>query len=233
MSRLNRRPAHRGPPTVVFDGPERILISGAARGVGLACAKALARCGARLFLVDRDRVAVQHVAERLGAAWKACDAVCDADIDSLAEDLATRFPVVDMLINTAGRGYIRSLAMMRVSQAVLPLMRHHGRTGTIFNIASVGGFTRADGLFPYASSLVAFQRLSDALAKQTANSAVSVIRFTPRTTATDSGSAKPYRLHRMEEQDTVAQVIAYVAGGRGSFNVSCRRLGGTSLAATG
>ena len=84
----------------------RTLITGAAQGIGLACAEELAAQGADLVLVDRNEARLADVAETLkakghGVKYLALDltdleAVKEA-IGTLAEDT-----VIDILVNNAG-----------------------------------------------------------------------------------------------------------------------------------
>ncbi len=150
----------------------RVLISGAASGVGLACAEAFAAHGAELVLCDHDGTGLTRAAERLGGYAHFCDSIAETSVAIFAAEVASRFPSVDVLINAAGRGYVRTLAMMRVTRAVLPLLRAGQGSRFVFNVAPLDGFTAANGIFPYAGSIAAFERLSEALAEQVRGTAI-------------------------------------------------------------
>ncbi len=82
------------------------LITGAAQGIGLACAKALGEMGAQLVLSDINEAGVQAAAESLGngALAIACD-VSDADqVNHLFDQIENKLGVVTMLVNNAGIG---------------------------------------------------------------------------------------------------------------------------------
>src|SRR3954469_21392954 len=100
-----------------------VLVSGAAGGVGLACAEAFAARGAELVLSDRDGTALTRAAQRLGAHARFCDAISETSVAIFADDLASEFASIDVIINAAGRGYVRTLAMMRMTRAMMPLLR--------------------------------------------------------------------------------------------------------------
>ena len=200
-------------------GRTRLLISGAASGVGLACAEAFAACGAKLILCDGERTHLQSLAGRLGAHWFVCDAVCDASVAALVSQVTAQFSGIDVLINAAGSGYVRSLGMVRATRALTPLLQAGGGRRLIVNIAPAGGFTSSDGMFPYAGSEEAFQRLSRAVAEQTRHPMITVVsivpRLTRRKTGADSGSTeRPYRLERVDEAATAARILALVAAAR-------------------
>ena len=144
----------------------RVLIAGGGGGVGAACAEALAGQGAELVLCDIDGIALTAAAERMMAFARFCDAIEENSVAIFAAEIAERFSSIDVLINAAGRGYVRALAMMRITRAFMPLLRRAAGRRLLINIAPAGGFVASDGMFPYASSLGAFERLSDALAEQ-------------------------------------------------------------------
>jgi len=161
------------------DKAPRVLIAGAGGGVGLACAEAFAARGAHLVLIDCDGIALSAAASRLGAISRHCDAIGSCSVEILAEELRSLVPAMDVVVNAAGRGYVRTLAMARVTQAMLPLLRKGSGHRLVFNIPSTGRFPDPDGMFPYASSLDGFQRLSAVLKEQTRGSGIEVVTIAP------------------------------------------------------
>jgi NAD(P)-dependent dehydrogenase (short-subunit alcohol dehydrogenase family) len=161
------------------DNAPRVLIAGAGGGVGLACAEAFASHGAKLVLTDCDGIALSAAAGRLGAISRHCDAIGSCSVEILAEEMRSLLPALDVVVNAAGRGYVRTLAMARVTQAMLPLLRKGSGRRLVFNIPSTGRFPDPDGMFPYASSLDGFQRLSAVLKEQTRGSGIEVVTIAP------------------------------------------------------
>ena len=157
----------------------RVLIAGAGGGVGLACAEAFAAHGAKLVLTDCDGLALSAAASSLGAISRHCDAIGSCSVDILAEEMRSLVPALDVVINAAGRGYVRTLAMARVTQAMLPLLRKVTGRLLVFNIPSTGRFPDPDGMFPYASSLDGFRRVSAVLNQQTRGSGIEVVTIAP------------------------------------------------------
>jgi len=150
-----------------------ILITGACRGIGLRCAEALAGRGAELLLCDIDATSLEEVADRLGTGEKwLCDVASEESVSSLADRVTERFSSMDMVINAAGGGYARTLGMYRVSRALLPAL---GR-GTNKLLVNVPPSPRDsdEPAFPYASSRLAFHRLSSALAFEARGTPISV-----------------------------------------------------------
>jgi meso-butanediol dehydrogenase/(S,S)-butanediol dehydrogenase/diacetyl reductase len=79
-----------------------VLITGAAGGIGAACARRLAAEGARLVLTDLDGPAVERLAGELGQVAVQGDVTVRADIDRMVETAYGRWGRLDVLFNNAG-----------------------------------------------------------------------------------------------------------------------------------
>ena len=196
----------------------RVLVTGAGAGAGLACAEALAASGAELILTDCDGIALTRSADRLGAFSRFCDAIGGSSVEVFAAELLSLFDGIDVLINAAGRGYVRTLAMTRMTQAMLPLLRRAAGCKLVVNISSAGGFVSRDGMFPYASSLEAFDRLSERLRDQVRGMGIEVVNIAPRLapgrTANALWSDRLYELQQIDEQDIAARILDLIAAAR-------------------
>jgi NAD(P)-dependent dehydrogenase (short-subunit alcohol dehydrogenase family) len=199
-------------------GTLRVLVCGGANGVGLACAEAFAARGAELILADCDGIALTRAADRLNAFSRYCDAIAETSVEAFAEEMNGRFSSIDVLINAAGRGYVRALAMTRMSRAMLPLLRRGRGYRLIANIGSGGGFASSDGLFPYASSQVSFKQLSNSIAEQSRATGIEVVQIAPRLLrgrqANSHWSDRLYLLQRVDEQDAAERLVARVSVNR-------------------
>lgn len=157
-----------------FDSAPRVLITGAAGGVGRVCADMLAQMGAELILCDHDAKALAGASEALDAVGRYCDVSSEASVTVLAADIMQTYGSLDMVINAAGGGYERTLGMYRVSRALLPALKRGDGQGLLVNISPVDEEID-QAIFPYASSDQAFRRLSSALAAETRGTPVRVL----------------------------------------------------------
>lgn len=145
------------------------LVTGAARGLGLAAAEALLADGAKVMLTDVDAQAGQAAADRLGrnASFRVQDVCSVAQWDETLDALATLWGPVDVLVNNAGIGEFASVEEVSLAswQRTLDInlggpflgtraaiARMKGRGGSIINIASIEGLVGEAGLPAYNAS---------------------------------------------------------------------------------
>jgi NAD(P)-dependent dehydrogenase (short-subunit alcohol dehydrogenase family) len=193
----------------------RVLVSGAADGVGLACAYVFADRGAELILCDSDGTGLTRASDQVGGFSRYCDVISETSVTVFGAEVAARFDSIDVLINAAGKGYVRTLGMMQMSRTLLPLLRRGEGRRLIINVAPAGGLALASNIFPYASSRAGFQGLSDALADQTRGSMIDVVGLTPdlRREAEDGVEAL-YRVERVDAAATALRILDLVASAR-------------------
>ncbi|WP_298400603.1 SDR family NAD(P)-dependent oxidoreductase [Sphingobium sp.] len=221
----------------------RIMVTGAASGIGLATAQMFAREGAALSLLDRDAPALARIADDLGAHHASVDLPDEVGIDRAVQAAAAAMDGIDGLINVAGIGGMGRLAdlsladwnrtigvnltaPMLLMRAVLPHMLAAGQ-GTIVNVASGQGLTpSASGMASYCASKGGLVTLSKALALELApairvNCVCPGVVDTPllpasmRAAARESGS--PYALKRVGEAEEVASAILFLASAESAF----------------
>lgn len=134
-----------------------IFLTGAAEGIGHECAKAYAREGARVALVDRNAEKVFAAASALGAAHLAivADVADSVQVKSAVEATLARFGRIDAIHNNAGIAHpAKALhetdedewdALMRVNLKSVYLTTRHGYAalkasrGAILNTSSMVG----------------------------------------------------------------------------------------------
>jgi len=73
---------------IAGDSGLRVLITGAADGVGLACAYAFAERGAELILTDSDGAGLTRATDAVGGFSRFCDVVSEASVAVFAAEVA-------------------------------------------------------------------------------------------------------------------------------------------------
>jgi NAD(P)-dependent dehydrogenase (short-subunit alcohol dehydrogenase family) len=157
------------------------VVTGAAAGIGLAVAEALAEAGVQLVLCDIDPEAGHAAAARLGATFVAADVRVEIELEQLFAVAQERRGGVDLLVNNAGGreppAYpevpatswtgvldLNLRAPMLASQLAIESMRRRGG-GAIVNVASSAGVGFGPHVMPeYAAAKAGLMRLTGALA---------------------------------------------------------------------
>ncbi|MEQ8206898.1 MAG: glucose 1-dehydrogenase [Woeseia sp.] len=162
------------------------LITGAAQGIGAACAGRLAAEGARVLLTDINSAGAEQQAAAINQQYPGRAAACRHDVSSADEWLQAIAAVEEtwgglhILVNNAGIGALanieeETLENWRHVHAVdldsvflgcklaIPLMRRSGG-GSIVNISSISGIIAGHNLAAYNSAKAAVGHLSKSVA---------------------------------------------------------------------
>ena len=84
-------------------GPQRVLVTGGAGGIGLAIARAFAIAGARVHIADPDEPAVAAVtADVTAITGSVCDITDPGSVAAMFDDLTQALGGLDVLVNNAG-----------------------------------------------------------------------------------------------------------------------------------
>jgi 2-keto-3-deoxy-L-fuconate dehydrogenase len=157
------------------------LVTGAGSGIGAAIATTFARAGAMIWVVDRDASAgAKTVAAIRAEGGKADFAALDVSSEADAAALATRLPVLDVLVNNAGIGHVGNLlgttaadldrmhavnvrGPFNLCKAFVPAMLTRGK-GSVINLGSIGGVVAVRDRLAYTISKHAVVGLTRSLA---------------------------------------------------------------------
>jgi 3-hydroxybutyrate dehydrogenase len=149
------------------------LVTGAASGIGRACARRLAAAGAKALVVDRDADGVRRVADEVGGSARVVD-LTDLDaVDELGGE-------PDVVVNNAGFQHVAPLeefpperfsqmlrvmveAPFRIVRRALPRMYAQG-WGRVVNISSVHGLRASPYKAAYVTAKHGLEGLSKAIA---------------------------------------------------------------------
>jgi len=182
------------------------LITGASRGIGLACAQTLAKAGVRIVLTARNRELLEQAAtgirEQGGEAHVVeLDMSAGDSIKSVLTGAAKEFGRIDILVNNAA--ITRDGIAMRMKkqdwdtvidtnlsgaflacQAVLPSMMKE-RWGRIVNISSVVARSGNAGQANYSASKAGLIGLTKSLAQEMGSRGITVNAVAPGFIETD------------------------------------------------
>jgi 3-oxoacyl-[acyl-carrier protein] reductase len=205
-----------------FEIKDRVaLVAAASRGIGFACARELAREGARVFLCSRDHQhagdAALKIHEETGAdvAGLACDVTNEAEVERFVNLALERGGRIDICVTNAGGPPARTfaeteldtfrsafelnaLSAIRFAKLVLPGMLER-RWGRIINITSVSVKQPIDGLLLSNTVRAGLTGWAKTLSNEVAAQGVTVNNVAPGYTLT-------------ERQDEVAEARSKAAG---------------------
>jgi meso-butanediol dehydrogenase/(S,S)-butanediol dehydrogenase/diacetyl reductase len=85
------------------------LVTGAASGIGAACARRMARDGAHLLLADLNGDGANSLADELGQAFIQADVTRATDVQRMLDMAYDRWGRLDVLFNNAGIAQVRQL----------------------------------------------------------------------------------------------------------------------------
>lgn len=220
------------------------IVTGAARGIGLATTKQFLAEGRRVAMIDRDAEALMAEA---GALENVLPVVCDVSqpeqVDAMIAEVAGAFGRVDALVNNAGVadfGPIEETSFERwrtvmatnldgvflCSQAAIPELRK--TSGAIVNIASISGLRASTLRVAYGTSKAGVIQLTQQQAAELGEYGIRANCVAPGPVRTKLAMAVHSQeiidayhdaipLNRYGSEDEIASVIVFLCSDKASY----------------
>ncbi len=225
-------------PSAPSDDRARVLITGAASGMGRALALRYAGEGAFLVLADTNAnglAALEPAIGRLGgsALGVPTDVSRPDEVSALVESAHSAGGRIDVLVNCAGIGVYAGVAEIAPAEwqrilgvnllgtiyttlAVLPRMRER-RSGVIVNVASMSGILATPFTVPYCASKFGVIGFSRGLRAEVARDGVRVVVVNPgivRTEFARHATKGSFRILGREVSSATASFLSRVESSR-------------------
>ncbi len=185
---------------------QNAIVTGGARGIGLAIARRLLNSGARVSLWDKDESALAAAASALNAGealmTQPVDVTSPSETESAAKATRARLGGLQIVVNNAGIAGVNRKTwelspaewnqvididlngVFLVCRATVPLLLESGY-GRIVNIASIAGKEGNPNAAHYSAAKAGVIGLTKSLGKELATSGINVNCVTPAVIETD------------------------------------------------
>lgn len=220
------------------------IVTGAARGIGLATTKLFLKEGRRVAMIDRDGEELARAAAGLDNVLPiTCDVSVEAQVAAMVAQVAEAFGSIDALVNNAGVADFRPMGQTELqiwrtvmatnldgvfitSQAVIPRMTRGG--GAIVNIASISGLRASTLRVAYGTSKAAVIHLTRQQAAELGELGIRANCVAPGPVDTKLALAvhspeiraayhDAIPLNRYGTEDEIAQVIVFLCSDKASY----------------
>lgn len=220
------------------------IVTGAARGIGLATTKLFLAEGRRVAMIDRDGDELMRVAADLDAVLPViCDVSIPEQVAAMAAQVLEAFGRIDALVNNAGvadfgpigdTDFERWRTVMATnldgvflcSQAIIPALRRV--SGAIVNIASISGLRASTLRVAYGTSKAAVIQLTKQQAAELGEDGVRANCVAPGPVKTKLAMAvhspeiiaayhDALPLNRYGTENEIAEVILFLCSDKASF----------------
>ncbi len=210
------------------------MVTGASRGIGEHCARALAAEGARVALAARTTADLERLVAELPHAPVAIEAdlMAEGAGEKLAAEAMEALGGVDILVNNAGTGELRGndegvlrlnyLAPLETTRALASNMIERGH-GSVIHMSSIAGCTGVSELPTYGATKAALDSLTRSQAARYGARGLRVNAVAPGLIVTEmweegrklpglaDGLEKHIALRRWGTPDEIAPAVVFLA----------------------
>jgi 3-oxoacyl-[acyl-carrier protein] reductase len=211
-----------------------VIVTGAARGIGLEVAKHFNNSGAEVVMVDFDGDEVKQAAETINATAVQADVSNTDDVERVVNDTVKRTGRIDVLVNNAGILRDRVLwkltdedfsqvldvhagGTFRFTRAVVPHFRAQNY-GRIINVTSYSGIRGNRGQANYSTAKAGIIGLTKTSAKELAAFGITVNAISPNAATRMTASIPDEKVSevtgpiaRFADPAEMANAIAFLA----------------------
>jgi meso-butanediol dehydrogenase / (S,S)-butanediol dehydrogenase / diacetyl reductase len=220
------------------------VVTGAARGIGLATTRLFLENGWRVAMIDRDEAELQRASEELSGTLPIC---CDVSIPNMVDEMVPKvlleFGRIDALVNNAGVAFFKPLeetdfecwrttmatnldGVFLCTQAAIPALKES--RGAVVNIASISAVRASTLRVAYGTSKAAVVHLTKQLAVELGDYGVRVNCVSPGPVKTQLAAAvhspeiiKAYYdgipLNRSATEQDIAETIVFLCSEKASY----------------
>lgn len=220
---------------IAFDFTGRtVIVTGAARGIGLEVARSFRQAGAQVVMADFDGDVLESVAAEIGGIAAQADVSKTDDAERVIQTAIERTGRIDVLVNNAGILRDRVLwkltdddwesvlavhtgGTFRFTRAAIPHMREQGY-GRIINVTSYTGLHGNRGQANYATAKAGIVGFTKTAAKELAGFGVTVNAISPQAATRMTASIPEERIPelsgpipRFADPSEIAGAIEFLA----------------------
>ena len=220
------------------------VVTGAARGIGLATTKLFLEHSWRVAMIDRDEAELQKASQELpGALPVYCDVSIPAMVEEMVSKVQLAFGRIDALVNNAGVAFFKPLentdfecwrtimatnldGVFLCTQAAIPALKDS--KGAVVNIASISAVRASTLRVAYGTSKAAVVHLTKQLAVELGDYGVRVNCVSPGPVKTRLAEAvhspeiiKAYYdaipLNRSATEQDIAETVVFLCSEKASY----------------